>query len=352
MQDAQFQKFPTAYQISLISMLLSDPAAWTICSSQFKDRYFDDPLRPAVRYIAQYHQQYGKMPSHEQIAGAAYGTTVPKFSEPLTHTDATVNDFEEFVRYRAMENAVLEGIDHLQNGTVSCFVDQVRDAYEVRIHTADHPFDGLWIDECAAVEPPEFLIPNWLVRDTVSCLYGAPGAFKSFFGLEAAFCLAAGIPFAGRLVRQTNVAYVAAEGQRGIALRLEALCEAHGVRPARASLRLITQPLSLLDDAEVTVFINYLADLQRREGIDFDLVVLDTYSQCIAGADENSQAVASKASSNMIRIRRDLETTVVYIHHTGKDASRGMRGSDALRAIPIARWRSSAMARRTPPRPS
>jgi hypothetical protein len=190
----------------------------------------------------------------------------------------------------------------------------------------------LWIDECEAVEPPEFLIADWLVRDTVTCVYGAPGAYKSFFCLEAGFCLAAGIPFSGRAVPQTSVAYVAAEGQRGIALRVEALCASHGVRPQRNSFRLITKPLNLLDDAEVTVFINYLADLERCEAIDFGLVVLDTYSQCIAGADENSQAVASKASSNMIRIRRDLETTVVYVHHTGKDASRGMRGSDALRA--------------------
>ena len=34
----------------------------------------------------------------------------------------------------------------------------------------------------------------------------------------------------------------------------------------------------------------------------------------------------------MIRVRRELETTVVYVHHTGKDDSREMRGSDALRA--------------------
>jgi RecA-family ATPase len=82
----------------------------------------------------------------------------------------------------------------------------------------------------------------------------------------------------------------------------------------------------------VTRFISHLAAMERREEIDFGLIVLDTYLQCIAGADENSQAVASKASSNMIRIRRELATSVVYVHHTGKDASRGMRGSDALRA--------------------
>ena len=69
--------------------------------------------------------------------------------------------------------------------------------------------------------------------------------------LEAGFCLATGIQFAGERVQQTSVPYVAAEGQRRLAMRLEALSEAHQVIPAHNSFRLITQPLNLLDDVSV-----------------------------------------------------------------------------------------------------
>ena len=324
--------YDTPYQTSLISMLLSDPAAWQACSTHFKAEYFDDGLKIVVRYIAKHFEQYGKMPSIEQIIANTHGIEIQKFSEPLDHTEATIDDFEAFVKYRAMENLVLDGIDLIRNGASHVMVEKMQEAAAIHLRATEHPFDGLWTDECQNVEPPVYLIPDWLVQDTVTCVYGAPGAYKTYFMLEAGYCLAAGIPFAGQQVQRTSVAYVAAEGQRGLAMRLEALSEAHQVIPAHNSFRLITQPLNLLDDDAVTRFIRYLGDLEQREKIDFRLVVLDTYSQCISGADENSQAVASKASSAMIRIRRELETTVVYVHHTGKDDSREMRGSDALRA--------------------
>lgn len=320
------------FQKTIISMMISDPVAWARCAAYFQPQYFNDDLKRAISYITDYQRDHGLLPAAEQIV-AHTGVTVEKFSEPAMHADALIVEFEQLVRFRAMENVILNSLDDLNAGNFAAVRDGFTAAHDIRITAdGDHPFEGLWIDEFEQVEPPEYLIRNWLVKDTVTCVYGAPGSYKSFWCIEAGFCLAAGIPFAGKAVHQTSVAYVAAEGQRGLAQRVEALCEAHKVRSARNSFRLITRPLSLLDDAEVGQFIAYLKDLQHREGIAFGLVVLDTYSQCIAGADENAQATASKASSNMIRIRRELETTVIYVHHTGKDEHRGMRGSDALRA--------------------
>lgn len=60
--------------------------------------------------------------------------------------------------------------------------------------------------------------------------------------------------------------------------------------------------------------------------------MFDTYSQCISGADENATEVGSAGAQAMIRIRRELGCTVLFVHHTGKDKERGMRGSGILRA--------------------
>jgi len=331
MQDNYTEKYTPDFQTTLISMLLSDPDAWAVCSPYFKPDYFDDNLNPIVRYIIGYDQQYGNLPSEEQI-NSHCGTTIEKFSEPAQHTQAAIDDFGEFVRYRAMENAILDGVDLVREGKPQTFLDRVHEAFDLSLSDDDDAFEGLWIDECSSVEPPEYMIRPWLVKDTVSCAYGPPGSGKSFFLFEAAYCLATGTPFAGQPVKHTNVMYVAAEGEKGMSIRLEALAEAHGLQPHPRSIRLITQPLNLLDDDSVTRYIRYTRNLQNKTGQHFGLHVFDTYSQCISGADENSQATASKASSNMIRIRRELECTVVYVHHTGKDIGRGMRGSDALRA--------------------
>lgn len=99
--------------------------------------------------------------------------------------------------------------------------------------------------------------------------------------------------------------------------------------PARADLLNITEPLRLLEPAHVSLFISYIWRLEQQHGTKFGLLVLDTYSQCIAGHDENSTEVGSAA---MIRLRRELGVTVLFVHHEGKDKSRGMRGAGALRA--------------------
>jgi hypothetical protein len=219
----------------------------------------------------------------------------------------------------------------LQTSRASEIVVRVQAALDVRIGDDDAPFPTLWIDETHTVPPPVYLIKPWLVRDTVTCVYGAPGSFKSFFCLQAAFSLATGTPFAGFPVEKTSVAYIAAEGQGGIAMRLDAIKHETGIDPARSDMLLITQAINLLDPISVDKLIKYLKSEEIKNGIKFGLLFIDTYSQCIAGADENSTAVASAASSAMIQIRRELQATVVYVHHTGKDETRGMRGADALR---------------------
>lgn len=324
-------EYPTQWQSVLIGMLISDPAAWNVCREHFLPQYFDDGLRAAVNFIRSYDVDYHRLPTTEQII-AKTAVAIERFSEPQDHTDATVSEFSKFVRYRAIENAIFDGVPLLGQGRFDEIIKNTQAAYDLTVGAAESEFGGIWLDECATIEPPSYLIAPWLVKDTVTCVYGAPGSFKSFYCLEAAFRLATGTPFAGRAVEQTSVAYVAAEGQAGIAMRLEALRERHGLTGHRNSVRLITRPINLLDDEEIKRFIQHLMMLERTEGIDFGLVVIDTYSQCIAGAEENSQGVASKASANMIRIRRELRTTVLYVHHTGKDEGRGMRGSDALRA--------------------
>jgi hypothetical protein len=146
--------YDTPYQTSLISMLLSDPAAWQACSTHFKAEYFDDGLKIVVRYIAKHFEQYGKMPSIEQIIANTHGIEIQKFSEPLDHTEATIDDFEAFVKYRAMENLVLDGIDLIRNGASHVMVEKMQEAAAIHLRATEHPFDGLWIDECQNVEPP------------------------------------------------------------------------------------------------------------------------------------------------------------------------------------------------------
>jgi KaiC/GvpD/RAD55 family RecA-like ATPase len=341
------EQFGEASQEVLLKMLLSDPAAFAKCRSILNSEHFDSKYQRAARYIIDYCDENKLLPSVEQIK-ANTGMIIEKFSEGSLHTDALVKDVESFAKYKAMELAVLDGVELLQTGRAGEIALSVQAALDIRIGDEEAPFQTLWIDETHTVPPPVYLIKPWLVRDTVTCVYGAPGSFKSFFCLQAAFSLATGTPFNGHPVAKTSVAYLAAEGQGGIAMRLDAIKEHSGIYPSHTDMLLITQAVNLLDPASVDTLIRYLKKEEAKNGIKFGVLFIDTYSQCIAGADENSASVASAASASMIKIRRELSTTVVYVHHTGKDETRGMRGSDALRgntdgAVEIRRGSETAM---------
>lgn len=61
------------------------------------------------------------------------------------------------------------------------------------------------------------------------------------------------------------------------------------------------------------------------------LVVIDTLARSFAG-DENSAAEMGAFVRSCDRIRAATGATVLVIHHSGKDAEKGARGSSALRA--------------------
>jgi hypothetical protein len=82
----------------------------------------------------------------------------------------------------------------------------------------------------------------------------------------------------------------------------------------------------------VSAFISFIKREEAQYGIDYGLFIIDTLSQCTPGADENAAQDMSLATANMIRIRRELATTVIFVHHTGKDEDKGMRGSSAIKA--------------------
>jgi hypothetical protein len=60
------------------------------------------------------------------------------------------------------------------------------------------------------------------------------------------------------------------------------------------------------------------------------LIVIDTLSRLMAGFDENQSKDVTAATNFMEDLSRFYECFVLFVHHTGKDESKGARGSTAL----------------------
>jgi hypothetical protein len=92
---------------------------------------------------------------------------------------------------------------------------------------------------------------------------------------------------------------------------------------------LITQDTLLLgENGSVESFINHYTELEFHSG----MVIIDTLNMACPNIEENSASEMSGVIRKAKLIAEQLNSTVLIIHHSGKDESRGMRGSSSLKA--------------------
>ena len=178
----------------------------------------------------------------------------------------------------------------------------------------------------AMSEDTPFLVKGLLDLGTMSVVYGDSNSGKTFVVMDIEHCIATGRPYAGKRVRQGHVLHIFGEGARGARKRVEALRRRHG--PANRFHFLFTA-VNLFDPlADIEPLLAAIAALE----FSFVMITIDTLARAIAGGDENSTKDMSAFVRNVDRLRAGSGAHILLVHHTGKDASRGARGSSALRA--------------------
>lgn len=173
-----------------------------------------------------------------------------------------------------------------------------------------------------------YLIKGLLPKAALGVLYGESGSGKSFLALDMAFAIARGIPWRGLRTKQHKVVYLAAEGASGFRNRLAAYALHHDLKDSDIPLQIIdAAPNFLLKDDALDICRAALADSGRP-----GLIVIDTFAQVLAGANENASEDMGKALAHCKGIHKATGALVLLVHHSGKDASRGARGWSGLRA--------------------
>lgn len=153
----------------------------------------------------------------------------------------------------------------------------------------------------------------------VVVVYGPSGSGKSFLAVYMAYVLGYGLVFFGFKVQIKSVVYINLEGS--MRTRLDAL-QTDKKRDIPDNVRFVTEPFHILEDVE-----SLAADIP--EGA---VVFIDTLNAAAPGLDENSSrdmGLILEAAKKLQQITKGL---VVIVHHSGKDASKGLRGHSSLYA--------------------
>ncbi len=179
---------------------------------------------------------------------------------------------------------------------------------------------------CAEAGQLRWVVKHLLVAQSVGVMFGASGTFKSFIALAAALHVAHGMRWCGQRTTQGTVIYVAAEGSVGIAKRVQAWHQLHGLKPENADIRLITVPAAMLSEAAAI-----RAEIEAA-GIRPALVVIDTMSQTFVGEENSANEVAEYMRAIRLNLAIAFGACVLVIHHSGHAATERPRGSSAIRA--------------------
>ena len=177
-----------------------------------------------------------------------------------------------------------------------------------------------------AITPREWFIKDWVPRDGAISIYGPSGVGKSFYALAMSLELARGGNFASYKVDPARVLYVAAERPIEQRDRLEAW-QLHHDKDAPSTFQLLAASPQLTNEVEVQELIKIVKENSAQ------VVVLDTFARMTLGMEENSSSSMGVAMGALDRIREATNGgVVIVVHHTGKDSSKGARGSTAFLA--------------------
>lgn len=201
------------------------------------------------------------------------------------------------------------------------------DALMSEVDTEKTKFRVVPAGEFSQGKPPGWIVKGVLPRAELAVLFGESGSGKSFVTLDLAAAIARGIDWRGHRVKQGRVVYIAAEGGGGFRNRLSAYALHHGIDLSTIPFGIIHASPNFLNPKDASEVSAAIVASGKA-----DLIVVDTFAQVTPGANENAADDVGKALSHCKRIHEATGATVLLIHHSGKDSSRGARGWSGLRA--------------------
>ena len=223
----------------------------------------------------------------------------------------TLDDFDDCSEQPEVVQAAQEMAAKAEKN-IARFLSETYEQFEVRTK-------GSW------------LIKNVLPDATLGVIYGASGSGKSFFALDLLGALAQGNAWNGnKTPKKQRVMWLAAEGQEDMRKRATAYRIHQGVAARDIAIDFIAEAPNFLEKMDVEAVIKQI--LAHGPKGTFAVVAIDTLAQVMPGGNENSGEDMGKVLAYARAITRATGAMVIFVHHSGKDESRGARGWSGLRA--------------------
>jgi hypothetical protein len=195
---------------------------------------------------------------------------------------------------------------------------------------AEDAFEVLYPPEIKLLPDPKYLIDSLIIDESLAFLYGPPGCGKSFIAIDIALCVATQQKqwFERQIHKSGPVIYISSEGTGDIKYRIMAWEQAKDVKTDEHPFALIRQPINFMDLQDIEKLIQTAEKVVAKFKLNPVLIVVDTVSRVLPGADENLQKDMTLFIRANDLLREKFKCTVMGVHHTNKLGD--MRGSSVF----------------------
>lgn len=256
---------------------------------------------------------------------------LPYLSSLATNTPSTANikAYANIVREQSLARQLLETVNGIEDATRNpqgLTLDQVRtqavQSLEAIPFTAKRRFRLLDFHGLQEITPGPSRIRGILPATGTASVWGASTTGKSFLAIHQACHIADGADWFGYRTTQAPVVYCVLEGEHGVPKRVLAHAKQYG---EPRNLMFLFEPLNLLNPSDV----DQLAATALGAGAKGGVIYIDTLNRAAVG-EENSSEYGAGVLAACKRLATAIDGLVTFVHHSGKDASRGLRGHSSI----------------------
>lgn len=178
-----------------------------------------------------------------------------------------------------------------------------------------------------------WIVDDLIPRNSISMMFGAPKAGKSFVAYDLALHIANGMPWCGKDVERGAVFVVCGEGRIGVTKRIKAWGK-HYIQNgdwSKVPFFLSERAVKIGAEGEAEILQQVIHEMCMEHKVHPALVVIDTVARCFGAGDESSnQDMGNFISLIDNYIKSAFNTSVLLIHHTGHMSKQRARGASAL----------------------
>ena len=127
---SEVKNYSPDLQKLFVQFMLTDPQLFTRVMGIIDEKHFDKPTRNVVGYLIGYSEEYSTMPTIEQIK-AETGQEMELLDDIAKHSEWFIDEFETFCRHKAIERAIVNSADLLEEGKYGEVETTIKDAVQI-----------------------------------------------------------------------------------------------------------------------------------------------------------------------------------------------------------------------------